>query len=105
MKLDFFSSITSSALLDNSSPITKKKGSSCPTSVVEGRNAFFLLAAGVWAKELGAKEIWTGVSQTDFSGYPDCRKAFISAQQKAMRLAMEWPFSVKTPFMNISKKD
>jgi 7-cyano-7-deazaguanine synthase len=105
MKLDFFSSITSSALLDNSSPITKKKGSSCPTSVVEGRNAFFLLAAGVWAKELGAKEIWTGVSQTDFSGYPDCRKAFISAQQKAMRLAMEWPFSIKTPFMNISKKD
>lgn len=104
IKLDFFSSVTSSALLDKSSPFTKKKGSSCPSSVVEGRNAFFLLTAGVWAKSLGAKEIWTGVSQTDFSGYPDCRKAFISAQQKAMRLAMEWPFTIKTPFMHVSKK-
>ena len=105
VSLGLFRELTSSALLDGSSPIAKKKNSSCPTTVVEGRNAIFLVAAGIWAKSLGAKEIWTGVSQTDFSGYPDCRENFIRAEEKAMRLAMEWPFKIVTPFMKATKAD
>ena len=105
VRLGLFKELTSSALLDRSSPIAKRKNASCPTTVVEGRNAVFLVAAGIWAKSLGAKEIWTGVSQTDFSGYPDCRENFIRAQEKAMRLAMEWPFRIVTPFMKSTKAE
>ena len=105
IKLDFYHELTTNALLDKSIAITRKKGASCPTTVVEGRNAFFLLSAGVWAKSLGATEIYTGVSQADFSGYPDCRGVFIRAQEKAMRLAMEWKFKIVTPFLHKTKED
>ena len=105
IKLDFYHELTTNALLDKSIAITRKKDASCPTTVVEGRNAFFLLSAGVWAKSLGATEIYTGVSQADFSGYPDCRGVFIRAQEKAMRLAMEWKFKIVTPFLHKTKED
>ena len=103
--MDFYKRITTNALLDPSAAITRRRGVSCPSTVVEGRNAFFLLAAGVWAKSLGAREIYTGVSQADYSGYPDCRRAFIRAQERMMRLAMEWPFRIVTPFMDKTKAE
>ena len=105
VSLDFYRQLTTNALMDSSIAITRRKGATCPTTVVEGRNALFLLLAGVWAKSLGATEIHTGVSQADFSGYPDCRQAFIRAQERMMRLAMEWPFKIVTPFMHKTKAD
>lgn len=105
VKLDFYKNLTTNALLDPSIAIGKEKGATCPTTVVEGRNAFFLLSAGVWAKSLGATDIYTGVSQADYSGYPDCRAEFIRAQQKMMRLAMLWPFTIVTPFMKMTKAE
>ncbi len=105
VKIGFYKELTTNALLDKSMPILRKKGATCPTTVVEGRNAFFLLAAGVWAKSLGVKEIYTGVSQADFSGYPDCRGVFIRAQERMMRLAMEWQFKIVTPFLHKTKAD
>ena len=101
--LAFYPGLTDSALFSSGAKIARKHGAPCPTTVVEGRNAFFLLAAGVWAKSLGATEIYTGVSLADYSGYPDCRAVFVRAQQKAMRLAMEWPFRIVTPFMHKTK--
>ena len=105
VKMDFYRHLTSNALMSKDAPIEKKKGASCPTTVVEGRNAFFLLAAAVWAKEIGATEVYTGVSEADYSGYPDCRAAFIRSQQKTIRLALEWPMKIVTPFMHMSKAD
>ena len=105
IKMDFYRHLTSNALMSKDAPIEKRKGASCPTTVVEGRNAFFLLAAAVWAKEIGATEIYTGVSEADYSGYPDCRAAFIRSQQKTIRLALEWPVKIVTPFMHMSKAD
>ncbi len=105
VKLDFYKHLTSNALMSASATITHKKGATCPTTVVEGRNALFLLSAGIWAKELGAKDIYTGVSEADFSGYPDCREAFIRAQEQMMRLAMEWDFNLITPFMHMTKAE
>ena len=105
VNLGFYKSLTSNALMTAGIPIAKKKGANCPTTVVEGRNAIFLLLAGVWAKSLGARELYTGVSQADFSGYPDCRRVFIRAQERMMRLAMEWPFRIVTPFMDKTKAD
>lgn len=99
----FYKDLTTNALLDPALKIERRKGASCPTTVVEGRNAFFLLAAAVWAKSLGATDVYTGVSETDFSGYPDCRAAFIRAQQRTIRLALEWPVHIVTPFIHMTK--
>jgi len=76
-----------------------------PNTVVEGRNAFFLMAAAVWAKTLGATVLYTGVSQTDYSGYPDCRAVFIRAQERTIRLALDFPVRIVTPFMEMTKAD
>ena len=103
VKLGFYNDITTNALLDHSAKIRRSNGAKCPTTVVEGRNAFFLLAAAVWAKSLGAKEVHIGVSEADFSGYPDCRAEFVKAQEKAMRLALDWPVKVVAPFMHMTK--
>ena len=105
VKLGFYRDITTNALLDPTAKIERPRGAKCPTTVVEGRNAFFLLAASVWAKSLGATEVHTGVSEADFSGYPDCRQAFIRAQQKAIRLALDWPVTVVTPFIHKTKTE
>ena len=125
VKFGFYKDITTSALLDpkmaigeSSSSKSKSKKGSCnsnlrlrlptstqspPNTVVEGRNAFFLMAAAVWAKTLGATVLYTGVSQTDYSGYPDCRAAFVKAQEKAIRLALDYPIRILTPFMKMTK--
>jgi len=115
VKMNFMGELAASALIVGSrssksssgsnAEFSTKCGMTCPTTVVEGRNAFFLMAGAVWAKELGATEVWTGVSQADFSGYPDCREAFVKAQQKAARLALEWPIRIITPFMKMTKAD
>ena len=105
ISLDFYKHLTTNALMSKDIKIEKKKGAKCPTTVVEGRNAFFLQAAAVWAKGLGAKVLYTGVSQADYSGYPDCREAFVKAQEKAIRLALDFPISICTPFMKMTKAD
>lgn len=103
VKLGFYKDITTSALMDSTRKI--KRGKTCPNTVVEGRNAIFLTAAAVWAKSLGARILYTGVSQADYSGYPDCREVFVRAQEKAIRLALDFPIRIVTPFMRMTKGD
>ena len=116
VRLDFYSKITSNALMTpgarikklactTTSQLSNRSTPQLPNTVVEGRNAIFLQIASVWAKSLGAKFVYTGVSQTDYSGYPDCREAFIKAQQKSIRLALEYPVTIVTPFMHKTKAD
>lgn len=105
VSMNFYKHLTQNALMNDEIEISRSEGASCPTTVVEGRNAMFLLSAGVWAKSLGATYIYTGVSEADFSGYPDCRASFIKAQERMMRLAMEWPFKIITPFMHMTKAE
>lgn len=103
VSLGFYRQLTTNALMDSAQKIERRKGSVCPTTVVEGRNAFFLLAAAVWAKSLGATEVWTGVSEADYSGYPDCREVFVRSQQRTIRLALDWPVRIVTPFLHKTK--
>ena len=74
-----------------------------PNTFVPGRNLFFLSIAAVYARERGINHIVTGVSQTDFSGYPDCRDAFIKSLNVTLNLAMEEQFVIHTPLMWIDK--
>lgn len=104
--LDFYSAITTNALMNSEQSIGySAERPEVPNTVVEGRNAFFLMAAAVWAKSLGANYVYTGVSQTDYSGYPDCREEFIRAQEKAIRLALDYPIDIITPFMFMTKAE
>ena len=107
VKFGFYKDITTNALFDPSMKIKGRSTStqSPPNTVVEGRNAFFLMAAAVWAKSLGATVLYTGVSQADYSGYPDCREVFVKAQEKAIRLALDFPIRIETPFMKMTKAD
>ena len=75
-----------------------------PNSFVDGRNMLFLTFAAVFAKQRDIHVLVTGVSQSDFSGYPDCRHVFISSLETTLTLAMDYEFEVITPLMWINKK-
>lgn len=81
----------------------EKPADSFPNTFVPGRNLFFLSIAAVYAREKGINHLVTGVSQTDFSGYPDCRDAFIKSLNVTVNLAMDEQFVIHTPLMWINK--
>lgn len=81
----------------------EKPADSCPNTFVPGRNLFFLSIAAVYAREHGINHLVTGVSQTDFSGYPDCRDSFIKSLNVTLNLAMDEQFVIHTPLMWIDK--
>ncbi|MDQ0391821.1 7-cyano-7-deazaguanine synthase QueC [Labrys monachus] len=74
-----------------------------PNSFVPGRNLLFLTFAAAIAYRRGARHLVTGVCETDFSGYPDCRDDTMKAMQLALNLGMESRFVVETPLMWIDK--
>ncbi len=76
-----------------------------PNSFVDGRNMIFLTFVAVFAKQRGVTDIITGVSQSDFSGYPDCRDVFIKSLNVTLNLAMDYEFDIITPLMWIDKAD
>ena len=83
----------------------EKPAGSVPNTFVPGRNLFFLSIAAVYARERGISHLVTGVSQTDFSGYPDCRDAFIKSLNVTLNLAMDEQFVIHTPLMWIDKAE
>jgi 7-cyano-7-deazaguanine synthase len=74
-----------------------------PNTFVPGRNLLFLTFAAALAYRRGAKHLVTGVCETDYSGYPDCRDDTIKAMQLALNLGMESRFVIHTPLMWIDK--
>lgn len=76
-----------------------------PNSFVDGRNMLFLTFAAVFAKQRDINTIITGVSQSDFSGYPDCRDVFIKSLNVSLDLAMDFQFEIVTPLMWINKEE
>jgi 7-cyano-7-deazaguanine synthase len=74
-----------------------------PNSFVPGRNLIFLTFAAAVAYRRGLRHIVTGVCETDYSGYPDCRDDTIKAMQLALNLGMERRFVLHTPLMWIDK--
>lgn len=107
--------IASSALTDASKTLEASGGlvdtampQGLPTSFVPGRNMLFLALASSYAVAVGAKTIVTGVCETDYSGYPDCREAFIASMEATINLAMPssvGPFSIEAPLMHLSKAE
>lgn len=78
---------------------------SIPNTFVPGRNILFLTLAGIYAYQLGAKAIITGVCETDFSGYPDCRNDFVKAMEKTLVEGMDKKLTIQTPLMWLNKAE
>jgi len=76
-----------------------------PNTFVPGRNLIFLTYAAALAYQRGIKHLVTGVAQTDYSGYPDCREETITALVKTINLGMETDVQIHTPLMHLSKKE
>lgn len=74
-----------------------------PNTFVEGRNLLFISYAAIYAKTHGITDLVTGVCETDFSGYPDCRDIFIKSLNVTINLAMDYNFVIHTPLMWLDK--
>lgn len=106
MDASFISKLGSNSLTDSSLVMDQEKpADSFPNTFVPGRNLFFLSIAAVFARERGVRHLITGVSQTDFSGYPDCRDSFIKSLNVTLNLAMDEQFVIHTPLMWIDKTE
>lgn len=107
LDLSFFGMMVTSELThdggDTTQPHAYKPG--LPASFVPNRNALFLTLAHAQAQEMGAKYIYTGVCQTDYSGYPDCREEFIQAFEASLNIGYQTDIRILTPMMHQTKAD
>jgi len=83
----------------------KIESSGLPNTFVPGRNLLFLTLAAALAYRRDLQVMVTGVCETDFSGYPDCRDDTMKAMQLALSLGMDKRFLIETPLMWIDKAD
>ena len=103
LDLSLITAITHNALTDAQAAIeTDAQG--IPNTFVDGRNALFLLYAAIYAKSQNIRDIFIGVCETDFSGYPDCRQIFVQSMNVTLNLAMAYDFRLHTPLMYLTKK-
>jgi len=104
LDMSLLNQLAPNALTRNSIEIEHKEGE-LPSTFVDGRNLLFLSFAAVLAKQRGARHLVTGVCETDFSGYPDCRDIFIKSLNVTLNLAMDYPFVIHTPLMWLNKAE
>jgi 7-cyano-7-deazaguanine synthase len=109
MRVDL-AGIGGSALTDSSIAVPETEGNGIPVTYVPARNTLLLSLALGWAEVLGATDIFVGVNAVDYSGYPDCRPAFIHAFEQLARLATKAgvegaEFKIHAPLINLSKAD
>jgi 7-cyano-7-deazaguanine synthase len=74
-----------------------------PTTFVPGRNLIFLTAAAALADRRGLDVLVGGMCETDYSGYPDCRRETIDAMARALSLGLDKPVVIETPLMSLTK--
>jgi 7-cyano-7-deazaguanine synthase len=89
---------------------TARHGATIPSTYVPARNTVFLALALAWAEALGARDLIVGVNAVDYSGYPDCRPAFITAFERLAAVATKAGvegdrFTVHAPLIELSKAD
>jgi len=101
-----FQDIGDSALIQEGNVSEKHRSSTdLPASFVPGRNILFLTIAAAIAYKHDIFDIVTGVCQTDYSGYPDCRKKTINAIEQSLSLGINTRFKIHTPLMYLTKAE
>ncbi|HCH5093231.1 7-cyano-7-deazaguanine synthase QueC [Vibrio parahaemolyticus] len=104
MDVSLLNELAISSLTRDDIPVSHElQANGLPNSFVPGRNILFLTLAGIYAYQIGALSVITGVCETDFSGYPDCRNSFVQAMENALQQGMEYDLSLVTPLMWLDK--
>ncbi|HEF4437731.1 7-cyano-7-deazaguanine synthase QueC, partial [Staphylococcus epidermidis] len=102
LDMSLLSQLTPNALTQHELSI-EDNDDGIPNTFVPARNLLFLSFAGALAYQIHAKHIITGVCETDFSGYPDCRDSFIKSMNVTLSLSMDKDFVIHTPLMWLDK--
>ncbi|WP_240205923.1 7-cyano-7-deazaguanine synthase QueC [Vibrio sp. CyArs1] len=106
MDVSLLNELAISSLTRDDIPVSHElQENGLPNSFVPGRNILFLTLAGIYAYQIGAQAVITGVCETDFSGYPDCRNDFIKAMNSALVQGMDREFDIVTPLMWLDKAE
>lgn len=107
LPIDTFASLGGDALTDRDVDVRcdVDEQTGLPNTFVPGRNLIFLTFAAAYAYQREIGHLVVGVSQTDFSGYPDCRSQTIESLQETIRLGMESRVQIHAPLIHRSKKE
>ncbi|MEL7627651.1 7-cyano-7-deazaguanine synthase QueC [Pectobacterium aroidearum] len=99
--------LATSSLTRDSIPVPDydENAQGIPNTFVPGRNILFLTLASIYAYQVGAEAVITGVCETDFSGYPDCRDEFVKALNQAIVLGIARDIRFETPLMWLNKAE
>ena len=105
--LQQYNELAVSSLTRDSIPVPdyEPDASGIPNTFVPGRNILFLTLTAIYAYQVKAEAIITGVCETDFSGYPDCRDEFVKALHQAVSLGMAKDIRFETPLMWLNKAE
>jgi 7-cyano-7-deazaguanine synthase len=98
-----FGALSDSALTSEREIAFRENG--LPTTFVPGRNLAFLTAAAAHGYRTGSFDLVGGMCETDYSGYPDCRRATLDAMQEALSLGLDARFTIHTPLMTLTKAE
>lgn len=101
LRVDLFNQLGATAMTSDMTITMNEQG--LPNTFVPGRNLLFLTTAAALAWRGSIRSLVTGVCETDYSGYPDCRDDAIKAMQLALNLGMEARFIIHTPLMWLDK--
>lgn len=102
--ISFLNTIVESALTSNGD-VNQKNDKGLPSSFVPNRNQLFITLAHAYAQKIGADNLVTGVCETDYSGYPDCRLEFIAAIESASNIGSASNIDINTPLMFLTKSE
>lgn len=106
LDVSLISQLAPNSLTDTSIVMDEDKpADSYPNTFVPGRNMVFLSFAAIMARSKGISHLVTGVSEADFSGYPDCRDTFVRSLNVTLNLAMDEQFVIHTPLMDRDKSE
>ncbi|MGF1697931.1 7-cyano-7-deazaguanine synthase QueC [Vibrio lamellibrachiae] len=106
MDVTLLNELAISSLTRDDIPVSHElQDNGLPNSFVPGRNILFLTLAGIYAYQIGADTVITGVCETDFSGYPDCRDEFVKSMNNALVQGMDRNFEISTPLMWLNKAE
>jgi 7-cyano-7-deazaguanine synthase len=101
--LSGFGKISESSLAGK--PAAKRRKDGLPDTYVPGRNLMFFIAAAALAERRGLEALVGGMCETDYSGYPDCRRKALDAVEDVLELGMELPLPILTPLMHLTKAE
>ena len=102
--ISFLNTLVDSALTSNGN-VNEINEKSLPASFVPNRNQLFITLAHAYAQKINYDVLVTGVCQTDYSGYPDCRKDFVNLIAVASNIGSDSNINIETPLMYLTKEE